>query len=106
MCVRGARRCCFLLGFEPERGSFVCTSFFEFVVLFSGGFVCVRASTRCKRSGVSPAIGDDVGVENSGLRVLVPISNPAKVNILQLLLIFLVVLVSLFCGFVIICVGF
>ena len=84
----------------------MCTSFFEFVVLFGGGFVCVRASTRCKRSGVSPAIGDDVGVEISGLRVLVPISNPAKVNILQLLLIFLVVLVSLFCGFVIICVGF
>ena len=106
MCVRGARRCCFLLGFEPKRGSFVCTSFFEFVVLFGGGFVCVRASTRCKRSGVSPAIGDDVGVEFSGLRVLVPISNPAKVNILQLLLTFLVVLVTLFCVFVIICVGF
>ena len=50
--------------------------------------MCVRASTRCERSGVSPAIGDDVGVEISGLRVLVPISNPPKVNIFQFLLIF------------------
>ena len=51
-------------------------------------YVCVCAWTRCERSVVSPAIGDDVGVEIFGLRVLVPISNPAKVNISQFLLIF------------------
>ena len=41
-------------------------------------FVCVRASTRCEeRNGVSPAIGDNVGVDILGLLVLVPVSNRA-----------------------------
>ena len=92
---------------NPSVGHSCITVFSSLSCRLLAVFVSVRSWTRCKRGGASPASGDYVSVEILGLRVSLPISNPTKVNIFSVFVIFfLVVWVSLFYVFVIICVCF